>query len=83
MVFRQGKGKQFFRRRVMKVSFSPYVAKKISQASFSNYGCIECLYRTKQFLLGGYGEGDTPDPIPNSEVKALIADGTTRKSVEE
>ena len=25
---------------------------------------------------GGYGEGDTPDPIPNSAVKTLSADGT-------
>ena len=26
--------------------------------------------------LGGYGEGPTPDPIPNSAVKTLSADGT-------
>ena len=25
---------------------------------------------------GGYGEGSTPDPIPNSAVKTLSADGT-------
>ena len=25
---------------------------------------------------GGYGEEDTPDPIPNSDVKPLCADGT-------
>ena len=25
---------------------------------------------------GGYGEGPTPDPIPNSVVKPLSADGT-------
>ena len=26
--------------------------------------------------LGGYGEGSTPDSIPNSAVKTLSADGT-------
>jgi len=34
-------------------------------------------------LLGGNREREIPDPIPNSEVKPLIADGTTRKSVGE
>ena len=32
---------------------------------------------------GGDREGDIPDPIPNSEVKPFIADGTARKSVGE
>ena len=32
------------------------------------------------FSLGGYREGEIPDPIPNSEVKPFIADGTLRKS---
>jgi hypothetical protein len=27
---------------------------------------------------GGHGEGETPDPIPNSAVKPLSADDTTR-----
>ena len=36
-----------------------------------------------EFLLGGYGEEVTPDPIPNTEVKLLLADGTARKSVVE
>jgi len=27
--------------------------------------------------VGNYGEEGTPDPIPNSEVKLLSADGTT------
>src|SRR4051812_599730 len=27
-------------------------------------------------LAGGYGAGDPPDPIPNSEVKTRCADGT-------
>jgi len=35
------------------------------------------------FLLGGDGEGETPDSISNSEVKPFIADGTAHKSVEE
>jgi hypothetical protein len=26
--------------------------------------------------LGGSGKGDPPDPIPNSDVKPLSADGT-------
>ena len=29
-------------------------------------------------VFGGYREGDTPVPIPNTEVKPLIADGTAR-----
>ena len=36
-----------------------------------------------KFMLGGYREVEIPDPIPNSEVKRLIADGTAHKSVEE
>ena len=28
------------------------------------------------FMAGGYGAGDPPDPIPNSEVKTRCADGT-------
>jgi hypothetical protein len=36
-----------------------------------------------QILLGGNGEEEIPDPIPNSEVKLLIADGTIHKSMEE
>lgn len=34
-------------------------------------------------LLGGNGEREIPDPISNSEVKPLIADGTAHKSVGE
>ena len=37
----------------------------------------------EEFLLGGNGEGETPDPIPNSAVKPLIADGSIRKSMRE
>ena len=36
-----------------------------------------------RFLLGGNREGEIPDPIPNSEVKPFIADGTAHKSVGE
>ena len=35
---------------------------------------------TKEFL-GGYAEGVTPVPIPNTEVKPLRADGTARAAV--
>src|SRR4051794_37211664 len=28
------------------------------------------------YTAGGYGAGDPPDPIPNSEVKTRCADGT-------
>ncbi len=41
------------------------------------------IFRIIQFMLGDYREGGPPDPIPNSEVKPFIADGTARKSVEE
>ena len=34
-------------------------------------------------LLGGKGEGGIPEPIPNSAVKPLIADGSIRKSMRE
>ena len=30
---------------------------------------------------GGYGEGDTPVPIPNTAVKPLCADDTIREAV--
>ena len=36
-----------------------------------------------QVLLGDFREGEIPDPIPNSEVKPFIADGTAHKSVGE
>ena len=32
---------------------------------------------------GGHSEGATPDPIPNSVVKTLSADGTASQGVEE
>ena len=38
--------------------------------------------RSKIFA-GGTREGAIPDPIPNSEVKPFIADGTIHKSMEE
>ena len=44
-------------------------------------------YELAQFpkiYSGGYSVGETPDPIPNSEVKPYSADGTAREtSVEE
>ncbi len=33
------------------------------------------------FYSGGYGEGETPVPIPNTEVKPLIANGTASVTV--
>src|SRR5690606_4211807 len=36
--------------------------------------------RMREFS-GGHGEGETPVPIPNTEVKPLIADGTARETV--
>ena len=35
------------------------------------------------YFLGDIREGGPPDPIPNSEVKPFIADGTAHKSVGE
>ena len=36
-----------------------------------------------KIFLGDMRGGGTPDPIPNSEVKPSIADGTAHESVEE
>ncbi len=44
---------------------------------FWRFDCIKSIYS------GGHREGETPDPIPNSAVKPLVADGTMRKSMEE
>ena len=46
--------------------------------------CILIIQNDADLLLlswflkvsGGYSDGDTPDPIPNSEVKPIRADGT-------
>ena len=40
-------------------------------------------WKNQHFIFGDHGEGEIPDPIPNSEVKTFIADGTIRKSMEE
>jgi hypothetical protein len=32
-------------------------------------------------VFGGNGEGETPVPIPNTEVKTFSADGTAREAV--
>ncbi len=52
------------------------ITARISHRILSEFG-------QAQVLLGGNGEGGTPDPIPNSVVKPFIADGTAHKSVEE
>ena len=36
------------------------------------------LHSGKATFSGGYRERETPVPIPNTEVKLLIADGTAR-----
>lgn len=46
-----------------------------------SYNDIIDSFATK--FLGDYREGEIPDPIPNSEVKPFIADGTALKSVGE
>ena len=47
------------------------------QASLKTSEQLDCIF------IGGYREGGIPDPIPNSEVKSFIADGTAHKSVGE
>jgi hypothetical protein len=44
---------------------------------------IKAINHLPKSLLGGYGEGVIPEPIPNSEVKPFIADGTAYKNVGE
>ena len=44
---------------------------------------LELIDELSNFLLGGYREKETPDSIPNSVVKLLIADGTMHKSMGE
>jgi hypothetical protein len=36
------------------------------------------LVQFPKIFSGGYSVGETPDPIPNSEVKSYCADGTAR-----
>jgi|TARA_A200000159_G_scaffold74408_1_gene69136 hypothetical protein len=36
------------------------------------------LVQFPKIFSGGYSIGETPDPIPNSEVKSYCADGTAR-----
>jgi hypothetical protein len=57
-------------------------AKVFFQASFIVSDVLRSYHWTR-FFLGGNGEGEIPDSIPNSEVKPFIADGTARKSVGE
>ena len=42
---------------------------------------METRKRIYKRFLGGYAEGVTPVPIPNTEVKPLRADGTARVTV--
>ncbi len=45
--------------------------------------CPLSRFKIYKFLSGDHREGETPDPIPNSEVKTFFADGTAHKSVGE
>ena len=38
------------------------------------------LAQFPKFYSGGYSVRETPDPIPNSEVKSYSADGTARET---
>ena len=40
-------------------------------------------HSTFNISSGGHREGEIPDPIPNSEVKTLVADGTSLKRLGE
>ena len=42
---------------------------------------IQIALLTGHQVFGGNGEGDTPVPIPNTEVKPFCADGTAREAV--
>jgi hypothetical protein len=47
-------------------------------------GCptlAEAIFESRVVYIssGGHREGETPDPIPNSAVKTLVADGTRLK----
>lgn len=52
--------------------------KGIFKRRFMSVKLITC-----RSLLGGNREREIPEPIPNSEVKPLIANGTAHKSVGE
>ena len=54
---------------------------KAFQALFYIREGIEIITTTS--FLGDDREGGIPDPIPNSEVKPFLADGTVHKSMEE
>ena len=41
-----------------------------------SYSLPHCLTYSLDELAGDHTEGETPDPIPNSEVKPLRADGS-------
>ncbi len=55
--------------------------KSLIKRRFWKFSCVVTL-DVKQFS-GGNRERETPEPIPNSAVKPLVADGTIRKSMGE
>ncbi len=64
---------------MVRIEKSAMCVKFFDQASFF----ISDNFNWPDFSLGGNREGEIPDPIPNSEVKPFLADGTVRKSMEE
>ena len=67
------------RHSVLKIVPSPLGVKR--QTKYLNKNTSKCAYTTLSCIPGfgrpgGYGEGSPPDPISNSAVKTLSADGT-------
>ncbi len=56
---------------------------KVLKRQFTKVKIFSRDFDWQEFSLGGNREGEIPEPIPNSEVKPFIADGTAHKSVEE
>jgi hypothetical protein len=56
---------------------------RIKSAGFARSACFGLLHRSVLRRPGGYSEEPLPDPIPNSAVKVLCADGTKSQGLEE
>ena len=50
---------------------------------YSPFAFFSLLHRSVLRRPGGYSEEPLPDPIPNSAVKVLCADGTKPQGLEE
>ena len=66
----------------VRLSGRPYGMVRPGAASCSGVPCPKSRIRGLAWP-GGYSEGETPDPIPNSAVKTLSADGTASQGVGE